>query len=53
VDDRASFLLMRAFYEALPNKGPMEALRTAQRALMVDFPGPFAWAAFELTGAPR
>ena len=53
VDDRASFLLMRAFYDALPTKGPMEALRTAQRALMVDFPHPFAWAAFELTGAPR
>jgi CHAT domain-containing protein len=53
VDDRASYMLMRAFYEALPSKGPMEALRTAQRSLMVDFPHPFAWAAFELTGAPR
>jgi CHAT domain-containing protein len=53
VDDRASYLLMRAFYEALPAKGPMEALRVAQRALMVDFPHPFAWAAFGLTGAPH
>ena len=53
VDDRASYVLMGAFYEALPAKGPMEALRTAQRALMVDFPHPFAWAAFGLTGAPR
>jgi CHAT domain-containing protein len=53
VDDRASYLLMRAFYEALPTKGPMEALRVAQRALMVDFPHPFAWAAFGLTGAPH
>ena len=53
VDDRASFLLMRAFYERLAAAGPMEALRAAQRGLMVDLPHPFAWAAFVLTGAPR
>ena len=53
VDDRASFMLMRAFYEGLASKGPTEALRAAQRALTVDFPHPFAWAGFGLTGAPR
>jgi len=53
VDDRASFLLMRAFYDALAAKGPTEALRSAQRALIVDFPHPFAWAAFGVSGAPR
>ena len=53
VDDRASFMLMRTFYEGLQGKGPTEALRAAQRALIVDFPHPYAWAAFVLTGAPR
>ena len=53
VDDRASFLLMRGFYERLAAAGPMEALRAAQRGLMVDQPHPFAWAAFALAGAPR
>ena len=53
VDDRASFMLMRAFYDNLAAKGPAEALRTAQRGLMVDFPHPFAWAGFGLTGASR
>ena len=42
VDDRASFMLMRAFCDGL-----------ASKALMVDFPHPFAWAVFGLTGAPR
>ncbi len=53
VDDRASYLLMRGFYEHLATEGPAQALRAAQRALMVDFPHPFAWAAFGLTGAVR
>ncbi len=54
VDDRASFLLMRAFYDQLTQgRGPAEALRRAQDATMREFPHPFAWAAFGLTGAPR
>lgn len=53
VDDRASFLLMRAFYEHLAARGPADALRAAQRAVMVDHPHPFAWAAFTLAGNPR
>jgi len=53
VDDRASFLLMRTFYERLPTLGPARALREAQRAATKEFPHPFAWAAFGLTGSPR
>jgi len=53
VDDRASFTLMRAFYDGLRSTGPTDALRAAQRAQLVDSPHPFAWAAFGVTGAPR
>jgi CHAT domain-containing protein len=52
VDDRASFRLMEAFYDNLAARGPAEALRQAQRATMAEFPHPFAWAAFGLTGLP-
>lgn len=53
VDDRATYELMRQFYEALKIRGPAAALRGAQLATMKAFPHPFAWAAFGLTGAPR
>ncbi|HEY7676728.1 MAG TPA: CHAT domain-containing tetratricopeptide repeat protein, partial [Candidatus Methylomirabilis sp.] len=53
VDDRASYRLMEAFYDALAAGGPAAALRQAQRATMAEFPHPFAWAAFGLTGVPR
>jgi CHAT domain-containing protein len=53
VDDRASFVLMREFYTHLQARGPAQALRQAQRAAMAQFPHPFAWAAFSLTGVPR
>ncbi len=53
VDDRASYVLMREFYAQLAARGPAEALREAQRAAMKEFPHPFAWAAFGLTGMPR
>jgi len=53
VDDRASFVLMREFYDQLKTQGPAEALRQAQTTTMKGFPHPFAWAAFGLTGAPR
>jgi CHAT domain-containing protein len=43
---------MEAFYEALQTHGPAAALRQAQRATMAEFPHPFAWAAFGLTGTP-
>ena len=53
VDDKATFELVRAFYTGLEGKGPVEALRQAQLETMRNFPHPYAWAAFNLTGAPR
>jgi CHAT domain-containing protein len=53
VDDRASYELVRAFYERLDHAGPIEALRESQMEAMRAFPHPFAWAAFGLTGLPR
>ena len=53
VDDRASFRLMEHFYSDLETAGPAAALRQAQRATMSEFPHPFAWAAFGLTGVPK
>lgn len=53
VDDRASYELMRAFYDRLSGLGATEALRQAQLETMRTFPHPFAWAAFGLTGLPR
>lgn len=44
---------MREFYDHLEARGPAEALRQAQRATMADFPHPFFWAAFGLTGMPK
>ena len=52
VDDRASYELMRAFYDRLSGLGATEALRQAQRETMRTFPHPFAWAAFGLAGLP-
>jgi len=53
VDDRASYQLVRAFYDRLDRAGPVVALRQAQLETARAFPHPFAWAAFGLTGAPR
>jgi CHAT domain-containing protein len=53
VDDRASYYLMQAFYDNLDESGPAGALRQAQLATMRDFPHPFAWAAYGLTGVPK
>ena len=53
VDDRASYELVRGFYNRLHGADPIEALRQAQRETLVAFPHPFAWAAFGLTGLPR
>jgi len=49
VDDRASYELVRAFYDRLGAAGPVEALRQAQLEALRAFPHPFAWAAFEVT----
>ena len=53
VDDRASFVLMREFYDGLARTDTGLALQAAQRATMKEFPHPFAWAAFGLTGVGR
>ena len=52
VDDRASFVLMREFYVRLKTTAPGEALSLAQRETLRQFPHPFAWAGYGLTGAP-
>jgi len=52
VDDRASFELVRIFYDQLAG-GAAQALRQAQLEAMKQYAHPFAWAAFVLTGAPR
>jgi len=53
VDDRASYELMRAFYDDLKRVSVAESLRAAQLETMRAFPHPFAWAAFGLTGVER
>ncbi|HEY6199096.1 MAG TPA: CHAT domain-containing tetratricopeptide repeat protein [Candidatus Binatia bacterium] len=52
VNDRASYELMRLFYEALKTSKKAEALRQAQLETMKQFPEPFYWAAYQLTGEP-
>jgi CHAT domain-containing protein len=53
VNDRASYELMRAFYESLKTTAKKsDALRLAQLAIMKEFPEPFYWAAYQLTGEP-
>lgn len=51
VDDRATAQLMQAFYRNLTRMDKVEALRQAQMATRKDFPHPFFWAAFQLTGS--
>ena len=53
VDDRASFVLMREFYDHLATRGPAIALQRAQLATLTAFPHPYGWAAFSLTAIPR
>jgi len=52
VNDRASYEVTRAFYANLKNVKKSEALRQAQLKTMAQFPEPFFWAAFSLTGEP-
>ena len=52
VDDDATAQLMKSFYQRLlAGTSRRQALREAQLALRKDFPDPFFWAAFGLTGA--
>jgi CHAT domain-containing protein len=52
VNDRASYELMKEFYQHLKDGKKSEALRQAQLKTMEEFPEPFYWAAYELTGEP-
>ena len=52
VGDRASYELIRAFYDRLATAGPADALRQAQIETLASFPHPFSWAGYELAGAP-
>jgi CHAT domain-containing protein len=53
VDDRATATLMTRFYDELKSGDRREALRAAQLATKAQFPHPFFWAAFQLTGEAR
>lgn len=50
VDDKATAVLMQAFYGNLTAMNKREALRQAQIKAREAFPHPFFWAAFQLTG---
>lgn len=50
VDDRATSYLMTRFYENLKSRNKRDALREAQLATKGQYPHPFYWAAFQLTG---
>lgn len=50
VSDRSTFELMDYFYGGLGAKSPAEALREAQIKLMKEYPSPYYWAPFYLTG---
>ena len=52
VNDRASYELMREFYQHLKTAKKSEALRQAQLKTVEQFPEPFYWAAYQLTGEP-
>jgi CHAT domain-containing protein len=52
VNDRASYELMKEFYQHLKNSKKVDALRQAQLTTMKEFPEPFYWAAYQLTGEP-
>lgn len=52
VDDRATALLMQAFYTALQGTNKREALRVAQLKVKATYnPHPYYWAAFQITGS--
>jgi CHAT domain-containing protein len=52
VNDRASYELMKEFYQHLKTAKKVEALQQAQLKTMKEFPEPFYWAAYQLTGEP-
>ncbi len=52
VDDKATKDLMVKFYENIPQKGMLHALRTAQLHIKNQYHHPYYWAPFSLAGVP-
>jgi CHAT domain-containing protein/Tfp pilus assembly protein PilF len=53
VDDQATTLLMEGFYKHLrEGMGKAQALQAAQNEIRQEYPHPYYWAAFVLTGDP-
>lgn len=52
VDDAAASLFMSSFYKHLKKMGKAEALAAAQKETRSQYPRPYYWAAFVLTGEP-
>lgn len=50
VDDEATYKLMTYFYKNLQNMNKRDALAAAQRKLKTDYPNPYYWSAFQLSG---
>lgn len=50
VDDLATSKLMTSFYEDLKKTNKSEALRMAQLQIKKEYPHPYYWASFQLTG---
>jgi CHAT domain-containing protein len=50
VDDKATAFLMQRMYEHIQQGNRREALRIAQQETRVQYPHPYNWAAFYLTG---
>lgn len=51
VSDESTYKLMKYFYQQLPQAGPAKALQQAQLQVMKEYPNPWHWAGFYLTGA--
>lgn len=52
VNDRSSYEVIRSYYANLQTMKKSDALRQAQLQTMKEFPQPFFWAAYTLTGEP-
>lgn len=50
VNDKSSFFLMKKFYKNINSMTKVNALRSAQISLMQEYPHPFYWAPYLLTG---
>lgn len=50
VDDKATAYLMKNFYQELNRNNKRESLRIAQLKTKKQYPHPFYWASFQLTG---